>query len=116
MKIFQLKPRDFSFVKEKDGYNMYQSECGMVLLVPVAITEDQVFRSQETVKLSRTLPLNERIRKARENLGFTQRDLALASGITQGEISAIEKGSSKPGISVIRKLLPALHVDFQFFE
>lgn len=52
----------------------------------------------------------------REASGMTQRDLAAVTGVTQGEISAIEKEKALPGLGIIKKLQRGLDVDFLFFD
>jgi ribosome-binding protein aMBF1 (putative translation factor) len=48
------------------------------------------------------------IMKARNDLGLTQRELALKSGLTQANVSKIEKGISHPTIETLLKLANSL--------
>lgn len=52
------------------------------------------------------------IRKARQAAGFTQAQLAEETGITQSEISRIEKGRYSPRLSTLFTLARALKTDF----
>ena len=57
------------------------------------------------------------IRKKREELGLSQKELAEKSGITQSFLCDIEQGRSKPSIDVAIKLAKVLKVkDIKFFE
>ena len=55
------------------------------------------------------MTLAQRILKRREQLHFTQEELAARSGISQGLISRIERGlTPSPGVLVLRRLARAL--------
>jgi DNA-binding XRE family transcriptional regulator len=111
----QIKPKSFTFLKEKDDHMMWMGENNVILLVPKTLDENLVFRNNDVAKLKET-PLPTRIRKMREGLGMTQKDLAQAAGLSQGEVSAIENGSSQPGRRIMKLLQEAMGVDFLFFE
>jgi transcriptional regulator with XRE-family HTH domain len=54
------------------------------------------------------------VRTARQARGWSQLELALAAGTTQGRIWAIEAGVTVPGASVIARLAAALGLELQF--
>lgn len=55
-----------------------------------------------------------KIRLQRENLGWTQSELAKKLGITKGAISTYELGHSVPSADVIFSLTKALHVSADY--
>ncbi|MGE5741701.1 MAG: helix-turn-helix domain-containing protein, partial [Candidatus Aminicenantes bacterium RBG_16_66_30] len=61
--------------------------------------------------------LGERIRRARRDRQMTQLDLARRVGVTNGQISTIERGLSAPSIGTLRRISAALEVPLvDFFE
>jgi transcriptional regulator with XRE-family HTH domain len=50
------------------------------------------------------------LRKLRENLYWSQEDLARESGTTTGTVNRLENGRQKPRLATIRKLAKALGV------
>jgi transcriptional regulator with XRE-family HTH domain len=61
--------------------------------------------------------LGERIRRLRRDRQLTQLDLARQVGVTNGQISTIERGLSAPSIGTLRKISEALDVPLiEFFE
>ena len=57
------------------------------------------------------MPIGQRIQRRRQQLGWTQEDLARESGVPQSAISRIEQGQRKnPGADVIRRLARSLGV------
>ena len=59
-------------------------------------------------------PLAQRITKARSSLGWSQAELAQASGIAAAQISRYEQGRSHPRPEAIGKLAKALNVQFEW--
>jgi transcriptional regulator with XRE-family HTH domain len=57
----------------------------------------------------------ERLRHIREQVGYSQQDLADASGVSQHTISEIELGRRKPQGRTLRKLAKALGVEVSHF-
>lgn len=57
----------------------------------------------------------ERIKKAREAAGLTQRALANHIHLTQGYIGDIERGRTNPSISTLQLIADALNVDIAEF-
>lgn len=57
----------------------------------------------------------ERLRYIREQVGYSQQDLADASGVSQHTISEIELGRRKPQGRTLRKLAKALGVEVSHF-
>ena len=60
------------------------------------------------------------LKKAREEKGITQKELSEKTGLTQSNISNIEKGVSKPTIDSLKKIADALgrrlYIDFGYDE
>lgn len=56
--------------------------------------------------------LGKRLQKAREKAGLSQRELSLASGVSQGMISQIEAGNKQGGLKTLEKLAKAMGVGF----
>ncbi len=55
------------------------------------------------------LPTIEEIRKMRKNLGISQKELAVATGVSQSYIARLEKGSINPTYDKIRKIYDFLN-------
>lgn len=61
--------------------------------------------------------LGQKLRKLRKEQNLTQLDLARQVGITNGQISTIERGVSSPSISTLHKISAVLGVGMaEFFE
>lgn len=61
--------------------------------------------------------LGERIRRFRRDRSLTQMDLARQVGVTNGQISTIERGLSAPSIGTLKRISEAMGVPMvQFFE
>jgi transcriptional regulator with XRE-family HTH domain len=61
--------------------------------------------------------LGDRIRRLRRDRQLTQLDLARQVGVTNGQISTIERGLSAPSIGTLRRISAALEVPIvDFFE
>ena len=56
-----------------------------------------------------------RIKEIRESKGITQQDLALLSDVSQGNLSAIEKGRSTPKMDTLYQILKALNYSIEDF-
>ncbi len=63
------------------------------------------------MKLARLEPLAAVIRKAREDAGLSQKELAKLLGVTQAAVSNWETAESRPGVVRIRALAEALGID-----
>jgi len=55
------------------------------------------------------LPTIEEIRKLRKNLGITQKDLAVAVGVSQSYIARLERGSLNPTYNKVKKIYDYLN-------
>ena len=55
------------------------------------------------------------LRGARQKEGLSQKELAKATGIDQGNISKMEKGERPIGSSIAMKLGAALNIDYRVF-
>jgi transcriptional regulator with XRE-family HTH domain len=61
--------------------------------------------------------LGQKLRRLRKEQNLTQLDLAVQVGITNGQISTIERGVSSPSISTLHKISQVLGVSMgEFFE
>ncbi len=61
------------------------------------------------------LPLGRRLQLLRERNGWSQRELAKRSGVTNSVISTIEQGRVSPSISSLEKILSGFPVSLQEF-
>jgi transcriptional regulator with XRE-family HTH domain len=57
-----------------------------------------------------SIALGRRVKKLREKKGWTQADLAAASGLERSHISEIENGHILPNIVTLQTLAKSLHV------
>ena len=71
------------------------------------------FNQKEELKTYR-IQLGNRLIKMREAKGMTQKELSEASGITQANISKIEKGKYSVGLDVLSRIATALECDLGF--
>jgi transcriptional regulator with XRE-family HTH domain len=65
----------------------------------------------DSAKTARQVELGDRIRAQRMNLGWSQDDLALESGIHRTYIASLETGRRNPSLEVLARLAVALDVD-----
>ncbi len=56
------------------------------------------------------------LRKAREDSGMTQGELAAKTGLQQSHISRLEKGEHSPTQKTLKKIAEALGVETSFFD
>lgn len=75
-------------------------------LSEIKITEDTENEVYEDYDIY--LEISEQIISIRSSARLTQKELAMECGLTQANISNIEKGSSKPTIDSLRKIADAL--------
>lgn len=54
--------------------------------------------------------LSERLRYLREQRNYTQKQMAIESGVSQATIAHIEKGTKDPSVETLRKIAEALDV------
>jgi len=54
--------------------------------------------------------LGTKIRHLREEIGYTQADLANAAGITQSQVCLLEQGTREPRIGLLQRVATALGV------
>lgn len=90
----------------------------------VSITPEADGESEEFIDIFETEWFNslrdtarpaDSVRIKRENAGMTQADLALKTGISVTNISAIENGKRPIGVITAKKLSSALDVDYRRF-
>ena len=61
--------------------------------------------------------LGQKLRKVRKEQNLTQLELAQQVGITNGQVSTIERGVSSPSLSTLHRIARALNVPMhEFFE
>lgn len=65
--------------------------------------------------ISREIDFGDRLHDLRTQRGWSQMDLARASGVSNVTISNIEGGNAEPKISTLRSLARALDVPFDAF-
>ena len=64
-------------------------------------------------KPAENIAIGEAVMSARAEKGFTQKELAKASGINQADISKIEKGIANPTVTTLRRIASALGMKLQ---
>jgi ribosome-binding protein aMBF1 (putative translation factor) len=72
-------------------------------------------RSDETV-VGQTYRLAVQVMERRERLGLTQTELAERTGIDQGDISRIERGSIFPNEKTLLRLADALGAEWRLID
>jgi transcriptional regulator with XRE-family HTH domain len=55
-----------------------------------------------------SMPLGERLRRLRREMGWTQRDLALLAGVKAARISKYERGTYQPSLAALKAIAEAL--------
>ena len=75
------------------------------------IYEDGFIVRQE--KPAENVAIGEAVMSARAEKGFTQKELAKASGINQADISKIEKGVANPTVTTLKRIASALEMKLQ---
>ena len=75
------------------------------------IYEDGIIVRQE--KPAENIAIGEAVMSARAVKGFTQKELAKASGINQSDISKIEKGIANPTVTTLKRIASALGMKLQ---
>ena len=75
------------------------------------IYEDGITVRQE--KPAENIAIGEVVMSARAEKGFTQKELARASGINQADISKIEKGIANPTVTTLKRIASALGMKLQ---
>lgn len=58
-----------------------------------------------------TIEMSEKIKKYRLQIGLSQKDLAKATGLSQGFISGLEKGTRTPSLAKLNKLAEYFEID-----
>lgn len=61
------------------------------------------------------LDVGERLRLLRQRMGYSQRDLARRSGVTNATISMIERNQTSPSIASLKKVLDGMSVPLAEF-
>ncbi len=71
------------------------------------LMQDPEFK-REYDSLQPEMDIKRAILKARINAGLTQQELSAKSGISQADISRLEKGTRNPSIALLNRLAEAL--------
>lgn len=59
-------------------------------------------------------PQLEALSKARNEMGMTQKELSIRTGIDQSDISKIERGAANPSINTMERLAKAMDMEIVF--
>ena len=59
--------------------------------------------------------VGKKLRKIREERGFSQRELAQLAGISTNAISLIERDENSPSVATLQNLATALNVKMSYF-
>lgn len=81
-----------------------------------AVTADRRERGNSklaatTTQFERSYEIAVQVLELREQRGFTQAELAARCGVTQADISRIERGSTSPTARVLSRIADALEAD-----
>ena len=79
------------------------------------MAKDRTPRNKGGIKLKNYKFRKENITKLREEKGFSQKELAVASGVTPASISRWENGERIPNAVYIAQLANALDVKISYF-
>lgn len=66
-------------------------------------------------EVRKNMNIGEKIKRRREELGITQRELAIRVGITEATLSRYENGIRIPNAQILAKLAEALQTDLNYF-
>lgn len=68
---------------------------------------------REYEALENEFAIKQAILDARKQSGLTQKELSLASGIPQADISRLENGTGNPSLRTLKKLANGLNMDLR---
>ncbi len=85
------------------------------VLAPLRETDDEASRAQLAV-FERAYELAGQIAGLRIKRGLTQHELAAVAGMTQADVSKIERGVTHPSSRTLHRLASALGADLQLVE
>jgi predicted transcriptional regulator len=91
---------------KQDFYEIHKKLVADASPAILKTVENAVSQDVSTIKLAIDL------RSSRRHAGLTQSQLAAKAGITQSELSRIEKGVYSPRLATLIKLARSLQVDF----
>ena len=79
------------------------------------LKDDESFRKEYTA-IQPEMEIIRTLTKARKEQNLTQADLAMRTGINQGDISRLERGNRNPSLNMLKKLADglnmSLHIEF----
>ena len=79
------------------------------------LKDDESFR-REYMAIQPEMAIIRALIKARKEQNLTQSDLAMRTGINQGDISRLERGNRNPSLNMLKKLADglnmSLHIEF----
>ena len=84
---------------------------GIVWNDELDLEAETVYEEGETVRIERLAPfamVGDAVAAARARKGLSQKQLSLATGIDQSDISKIERGAANPSIETLNRIAEAL--------
>ena len=84
---------------------------GIVWNDELDLEAETVYEEGETVRIERLAPfamVGDAVAAARARKGLSQKQLSLATGIDQSDISKIERGAANPSIETLNRIVEAL--------
>ncbi|MCD6577603.1 MAG: helix-turn-helix domain-containing protein, partial [Anaerolineaceae bacterium] len=76
---------------------------------------DRITTLESEMDMGNTNDVGQRIKEARKNAGFSQRELAHKSNISVNTLSLLERGQTSPTIATLQKLADSLSVEISRF-
>ena len=73
---------------------------------------DEYFRKEYTA-IQPEMEIIRTLIKARKEQNLTQADLAMRTGINQGDISRLERGNRNPSLNMLKKLADGLNMSLR---
>ena len=74
--------------------------------------DDESFRKEYTA-IQPEMEIIRTLIKARKEQNLTQADLAMRTGINQGDISRLERGNRNPSLNMLKKLADGLNMSLR---
>jgi transcriptional regulator with XRE-family HTH domain len=76
------------------------------------LKDDEYFRKEYTA-IQPEMEIIRTLIKARKEQNLTQADLAMRTGINQGDISRLERGNRNPSLNMLKKLADGLNMSLR---
>lgn len=74
--------------------------------------EDPVFKAEYDA-LALEFSIIHAMIEARKKSGLTQKDLAIKTGLSQGDISKIERGNANPSLNTLKRLADGMEMSLK---